>query len=87
MILSLGSASWQAKAHSLFFGTDSRSSNSTQECACPGGAIQEVSVPKVPKLHQAATSACTNNQEGPKPGEHVQLFRMERNKGFYSKKR
>ena len=46
-----------------------------------------MSVPKVPKLHQAATSARTNNQEGPKPGEHVQLFRMERNKGFYSKKR
>ena len=47
-----------------------------------------VSVPKVPKPHQAATSACTKNKEGPKPGEHVQPFRMERdhNKGFYSEK-
>ena len=31
-------------------------------------------------------SACAKNKEGPNPGEHVQLFRMERdcNKGFYS---
>ena len=45
-----------------------------------------VSVPKVPKPDQAATSACAKNKEGPKPREHVQLFCMERdrNKGFYS---
>ena len=51
--------------------------------------MQAVSVPKVPKPGQAAHSACTNNKEGPKPGEHVRLFRMEcdRNKGFYSEKR
>ena len=48
-----------------------------------------MSVPKVPKPDQAATSACAKNKEGSKPGEHVQLFRMERdrNKGFYSEKR
>ena len=45
-----------------------------------------MSVPKVPKPDWAATSAYTNNKEGPKPGEHVQLFCMEQdcNKGFYS---
>ena len=45
-----------------------------------------MSIPKVPKPDQAAISACTKNKEGPKPGEHVQRFRMERdrNKGFYS---
>ena len=44
-----------------------------------------MSVPKVPK---AATSADAENKEGPKPGEHVQLFRMkrDRNKGFYTEK-
>ena len=48
-----------------------------------------MSFPKVPKPDQAATSACAKNKEGPKPGGHVQLFRMERgcNKGFYSEKR
>ena len=58
-------------------------------CTCPGGAIQEVSIPKVPKPDQAATSACAKNKEGPKPVEHVQLFRMERdpNKGFYFENR
>ena len=47
-----------------------------------------MSVPKVPKPDQAATSACAKNKEGPKPGEHVQLFRMkrDRNKGLYSEK-
>ena len=48
-----------------------------------------MSVRKVPEPDQAATSSRAKNKEGPKPGEHVQLFRMERdrNKGFYSKKR
>ena len=34
----------------------------------------------------SATSASAKNKKGPKPGEHVQLFRMkrDRNKGFYS---
>ena len=47
-----------------------------------------MSVPKAPKPDQNATSACAKNNEGPKPGEHVQLFRMERdcNKGFYTEK-
>ena len=47
-----------------------------------------MSVPKVPKPDQAATSASAKNKEGPKPGEHVQLFRMEqdRNKGLYPEK-
>ena len=33
-------------------------------------------------------SARAKNKKGPKPGEHVQLFRMkrDRNKGFYSEK-
>ena len=45
-----------------------------------------MSIPKVPKPDQAATFAQAKNKEGPKPKEHVQLFRMEwdRNKGFYS---
>ena len=36
----------------------------------------------------ATTSAHAKNKKGPKPGEHVQLFRMKRdhNKGFYSHK-
>ena len=57
-------------------------------CTWRGGAIQSVSVPKVPKPDQTAFSACAKNNEGPKPGEHVQLFRMERdrNKGFYTEK-
>jgi hypothetical protein len=63
----------------------------TDSLLAPGhdASIQAVSVPKVPKPDQAAISACAKNQEGPKPGEHVQLFRMERdhNKGFYSEKR
>ena len=43
------------------------------------------SIPKVPEPDWAATSA--RAKKGPKPGEHVQLFRMERgNKGFYSEK-
>ena len=48
-----------------------------------------MSVPKVLKPDQAATSACAKNKEGPKPGKHVQLFCMQwdRNKGFYSEKR
>jgi hypothetical protein len=41
----------------------------------------ELSVPKVPEPDLAATSARANNKKGPKPGQHVQLFRM---KGFYS---
>ena len=47
-----------------------------------------MSVPKVPKPDQAATSACAKNKEGPEPGEHVQLFRMkwDRSKGFYTEK-
>ena len=42
-----------------------------------------MSVPKVPK---AATSAYAKNKEGPELGEHVQLFRMkrDRHKGFYT---
>ena len=34
------------------------------------------------------TSACAKNKKGPKPWEHVQLFRMKRdhNTGFYSEK-
>ena len=43
----------------------------------------ELSVPKVPEPDRAATSACAKNKKGPKPGEHVQLFRME---GSYSQK-
>ena len=45
-----------------------------------------LSAPKVPELDRAATSACA--KKGPKPGEHVQLFRLKRghNKGFYSEK-
>ena len=45
-----------------------------------------LSLPKVPELHRAATSTCA--KKGPKPGEHVDLFRMKRdaNKGFGSEK-
>ena len=45
-------------------------------------AIQAASAPKVPKPDQAATSGYAKNKEGPKPGKHVQLFRMgwDRNK-------
>ena len=41
-----------------------------------------LSVPKVPEQDCAATSA--RAKQGPKPGEHVQLFCMirDRNKGF-----
>ena len=47
-----------------------------------------LSVPKVPEPDRAATSARAKNKNGPKPGEHVQLFRMKRdcNKGFYPEK-
>ena len=47
-----------------------------------------LSVPKVPEPDRAATSARAKNKKGPKPREHVQLFRMKRdgNKGFYSEK-
>ena len=47
-----------------------------------------LSVLKVPELDWAATSARAKNKKGPKPGEHVQLFRMkwDRNQGFYSEK-
>ena len=47
-----------------------------------------MSIPKVPKPDQAATSARAKNKEGPKPGEHVQLVRMkwDGNKGFYCEK-
>ena len=47
-----------------------------------------LSVLKVPEPDQAATSAGANNKKGPKPKEHVQLFRMkrDRNKGFHSEK-
>ena len=43
-------------------------------------------VPKVSDSDGAATSA--RAKKSPKPGEHVQLFRMkrDRNKGFYSEK-
>ena len=42
-----------------------------------------LSVPKVLEPDWAATSACA--KKGPKPREHVQLFRMKRvcTKGFY----
>ena len=45
-----------------------------------------LSVPKVSDSDQAATSA--RAKKSPKPGEHVQLFHMkrDRNKGFYSEK-
>ena len=45
-----------------------------------------LSVPKVSDSDGAATSA--RAKKSPKPGEHVQLFRMkrDRNKGFYSEK-
>ena len=45
-----------------------------------------LSIPKVPEPDWVATSARAKNKKGPKPGEHVQLFRMKRNrnKGFYS---
>ena len=46
-----------------------------------------LSVPKVPELDRAATSACAKNKKGPKPGEHAQFFCMKRErKGFYSEK-
>ena len=43
-----------------------------------------LSVPKVPEPDQAATSARAKNKKGPKPGEHVPLFHMkrDRNEGF-----
>ena len=43
-------------------------------------------IPKVPEPDRAAISACAKS--GPKLGEHVQFFRMkrDRNKGFYSEK-
>ena len=43
----------------------------------------ELSVPMVPEPDWAATSARAKNKKGPKPGVHVQLFRL---KGFYSEK-
>ena len=45
-----------------------------------------LSVPKVPKSVQAATSTCA--KKSPKPGEHVQFFCMkrDRSKGFYFEK-
>ena len=45
-----------------------------------------LSVSKVSDLDRAATA--TRGKKSPKPGEHVQLFRMKRdcNKGFYSEK-
>ena len=52
-----------------------------------GSAVpSNVSVPKVSDSDRAATSA--HAKKSPKPGEHVQLFRMkrDRNKGFYSEK-
>ena len=47
-----------------------------------------LSVPKVPKPDRAATSTRAKNKKGPKPREHVQLFRMKRDrkKIFYSEK-
>ena len=50
--------------------------------------MQAVSIPKVLTPDWAATSACAKNKEGPKPGEHVQLFckKWDCNKGFYSEK-
>ena len=43
-------------------------------------------VPKVSNSDRAATSA--HAKKSPKPPEHVQLFRIkrDRNKGFYSEK-
>ena len=69
---------------SLNYRTSIAHHDSFSACTWPGGTIQAVSVPKVPKPDQAAISACAKNKEGPKPGEHVQLFCMERdrNKGF-----
>ena len=45
-----------------------------------------LSAPKVPEPDRAAISA--RAKKGPKPGGHVQLFRMEqdRDKGFYYEK-
>ena len=45
-----------------------------------------LSIPKVSDSDWAATSA--RAKKSPKPGEHVQLFRMKRdhNKGFYFEK-
>ena len=50
------------------------------------GVPSNLSVPKVPEPDSAATSARAKNKKGPKPGEHVQLFHMkrDRNNGFYS---
>ena len=47
-----------------------------------------LSAPKVPQLDGAATFARAKNKKGPKPAEHVQVFRMKRdpNKGFYFEK-
>ena len=49
-----------------------------------------LSLPKVPELDRAATSACAMNKKGLKPREHVQCsaFPHEagRNKGFYCEK-
>ena len=37
-----------------------------------------LSLPKVPELDGAATSARAKNEKGPKPGEHIPLFCMKR---------
>ena len=52
-----------------------------------GNAVpSNLSVPKVSDSDRAATYA--GAKKSPKPGEHVPLFRMkrDRNKGFYSEK-
>ena len=51
-----------------------------------GAVPSNLSVPKVSDLDGAATSA--RAKKSTKPPEHVQLFRMkrDRNKGFYSEK-
>ena len=74
---------------SLNYRTSIAHHDSFSACTWSGGTIQAVSVPKVPKPDQAAISARAKNKEGPKPRDHVQLFRMERdrNKGFYSENR
>ena len=54
-----------------------------RELLCKRYRTGELSVPKVPEPDRAANSACAKNKKGPKPGEHVQLFRV---KGFYSQK-
>ena len=52
----------------------------------PSTTASNLSIPKVPEPDVAAISACAKSS--PKPGEHVQFFKMkrDRNKGFCSEK-